>query len=97
MTDNADNTRFEVLRQQEAERNRDRERIDREAAESERAYPEGEEPGHLGNDLSRMTLLDTDLEALARGEGQEREPNEDVRRALEDLDNIDTGPFPDEE
>lgn len=89
-----DNQRFELLREEEAERERDRQRAGSPVAE-EYTHEEGKEPGHLGNDLSKMTLLETDLEDLAKH--HETTPNEDVRKALRELRDIDTGPFPDEE
>lgn len=96
MTDHADNTRFEVLREQEAQREHDRE-LAGEPVVEEHVHEPGKEPGHLGNDLSRMTLLETDLEQLARDGGSDHEPNPDVQQALRDLEQIDTGTFPDEE
>lgn len=49
-------------------------------------FEEGREPGHLGNDTSGMTLLETDLGNLTR---QESEPNDDVRQALKHLKTFD--------
>lgn len=82
---------FENLRQDEAqsahERDVNQAFAERQAddAADEAPYEEGKEPGHLGNDTSGMTLLDTDLEALAR---EEREPNPEVRQALDELREI---------
>lgn len=89
------NEHFAVLREQEAERNRDRDLAGEPQVEDQPTYEEGQEPGHLGNDLSRMTLLDTDLEQIAKDGTDDREANEDVQQALRDLNEIDTGEFPD--
>ena len=51
--------------------------------ELEERDPDAPEPGHLGNDLSKMTLLETDLEALAAD--HEHEDNPEVQQALHDL------------
>lgn len=82
------------MREEEAERERDRQRAGTPVAD-QHTHEAGKEPGHLGNDLSRRTLLETDLEDLARH--HETTPNEDVRQALRALRDIDTGPFPVEE
>lgn len=95
MTDNPDNTRFALLREEEEQRQRDRE-LAGDPVPEEHTYEPGKEPGHLGNDLSTMKLLETDLERLAKSD-DDREPNPDVQQALRDLEQIDTGPFPDEE
>lgn len=54
--------------------------------ELEERDPNAPEPGHLGNDLSKMTLLETDLEAIA-AEG-DPEPNPEIQGALADLNKI---------
>lgn len=83
-----DNTHFDNLRAEEAQREHER-RVSEAFAERDGmsdvqpdSYEEGKEPGHLSNDTSGMTLLHEDLDELAR---QEHEPNEEVRQALEDL------------
>lgn len=86
----SDNAHFENLRAEQEQSAH--ERVVNEAF-AERAehtdghhdYEQGREPGHLGNDTSDMSLLETNLEELTR---QEREPNEDVRQALEDLKDL---------
>lgn len=92
----SDNQHFENLRREEQERARER-RLAGNAEPEEIQYEEGKEPGHLGNDTSKMKLLETDLEAIAKGETDiPREKNPDVAQALKELQEIDTGPFPDE-
>lgn len=48
--------------------------------------PDAPEPGHLGNDLSKMTLLETDLEEIAKSDA--REPDPAVQEALADLNKL---------
>ncbi|MDO5534673.1 MAG: hypothetical protein Q4F65_08485 [Propionibacteriaceae bacterium] len=45
--------------------------------------PDAPEPGHLGNDLSKMTLLETDLEQIAKAD--DGEPDPAIQEALADL------------
>lgn len=54
--------------------------------EPEERDPDAPEPGHLGNDLSRMTLLETDLEEIARSE--QREPDPAIQEALGELKEV---------
>ncbi|MDO5499036.1 MAG: hypothetical protein Q4F67_05060 [Propionibacteriaceae bacterium] len=50
---------------------------------------EDRQPGHLGNDTSKMTLLETDLAEVARKDPQEgREPVPGVQEALRKLEEI---------
>ncbi|WP_232548229.1 hypothetical protein [Propioniciclava soli] len=53
------------------------------AADADPSGADAPEPGHLGNDLSKMTLLDTDLEELAAQEAPE--PDESIQTAIHDL------------
>lgn len=87
----SDNAHFQNLQAEEQQRAHERE-VQEAFAEREgnnddisAEYADGEQPGHLGNDTSGMSLLETNLEELTQ---QEREPNEDVRQALEDLKDL---------
>ena len=50
---------------------------------AEERDPDAPEPWHLGNDLSNMTLLETDLEAIAKADDEESDPA--IQEALNDL------------
>lgn len=54
--------------------------------EPEERDPDAPEPGHLGNDLSKMTLLETDLEKIAREDQRESDP--EVQQALSELQEL---------
>ncbi|WP_040283718.1 hypothetical protein [Tessaracoccus massiliensis] len=86
----SDNTHFENLRRDEEQSQHERAVNDafaeRAGAHDAPQFEEGKEPGHLGNDTSGMTLLETDLANLTR---QESEPNDDVRQALKHLKKFD--------
>lgn len=85
MSEQHDNERFEHLRAEEdaARRAASDLRADDQVADTD---PDAPEPGHLGNDLSKMTLLETDLEAIAKSD--DHEPVEGVREAIADLKEI---------
>lgn len=83
-----DNTHFENLRRDEEQARHERvvnSAFAGDATSDDPAAEEGHAPGHLGNDTSGMTLLQDNLEELTH---QEREPNQDVQQALEDLSKL---------
>ncbi len=51
--------------------------------ELEERDPNAPEPGHLGNDLSKMTLIETDLEEIATSDRRESDPA--IQQALGEL------------
>lgn len=86
-----DNERMAQLRQQEEDARRDAEALRHEQEQTDEATvaddPDAPEPGHLGNDLSKMTLLETDLEQIAKS-GDDREPIEGVQEAVAEIQAI---------
>lgn len=80
MTENTENTDVNDERDPEATP----------AHEPDQAEQDGQQPGHRGNDMSRMTLLETDLAELARKDiHEDRDPIPGVQEALQKLNEMD--------
>lgn len=81
-----DSEHFDRLRADEQERQKERVAANQAGQDGDEPhYEEGKEPGHLGNDTSKMPLLDTDLKKIAREGMDDRERNPEVAEALDKL------------